>query len=82
MQKIVIHRYDGAISVTSGSATALEAAEIIECARSIHQPDADGTIPVLVVHGALEPEPVRASPDDAERLVAMLRAADRRAHAN
>ena len=81
MPKLVILRYDERITVCSGSALPGDVADIVECARSSHRPGVGGTVPVVVVHGALEVGRFEVRPDDADHLVGMLHDADRRAHA-
>ncbi|MFI7448131.1 hypothetical protein ACIBQX_11590 [Nonomuraea sp. NPDC049714] len=78
--KIVILRWDGRITTTSGSAHPDAAARILDYAVNAEDAAVGETETVWIAHGELDVEPYEMAREDADSLIRMLMDADKEAH--
>ena len=81
MQKIVILRWQGRITTSSGSATPDAAARIVDYAANAADHPTGETETIWLAHGDLDVTPYEVTREDAEHLIGMLWEADKEAHA-
>lgn len=80
LTRIVLLRWQGRITVTSGSALPGAAARIVDHAVNAEDAAVGETETVWLAHGELDVEPYEVTREDADHLVAMLMDADRDAY--